>query len=222
MTETLSHRLERKVHERGLLQHPFYRAWTAGTLSVDQLRAYAAQYYHFEEAFPTFLSGVHSRCPSLEVRQVLLDNLWDEEHGPDNHPELWLRFCRALGLSDREVTRSQPRPETRALVEGYRAVTQTGSYLAGLAAIFAYEVQAPAIAEQKIAGLSAFYGIDDPRAVAFFSVHREADVAHASAARSVLDARAREPEQRDAAIEAACGARDALWRFLDGAYAAGA
>jgi pyrroloquinoline-quinone synthase len=37
---------------------------------------------------------LHSRCDELETRQVLLENLIDEERGAGNHPELWLRLHR--------------------------------------------------------------------------------------------------------------------------------
>ena len=37
------------------------------------------------------------------VRQQMLDNLWDEEHGKDNHAELWLRFAEGIGVSREDV-----------------------------------------------------------------------------------------------------------------------
>jgi pyrroloquinoline-quinone synthase len=69
----------------------------------ESLKQYAKEYFHFEAMYPTFLSAVHSRCSDRKARQLLLDNLWDEEHGEENHVELWLRFCDALGLDREEV-----------------------------------------------------------------------------------------------------------------------
>ena len=82
------------VAEMSLLKHPFYQQWTAGTLSAQRLGNYAIQYYRHVEAFPRYLSALHSRCDELETRQVLLENLIDEERGAENHPELWLRLHR--------------------------------------------------------------------------------------------------------------------------------
>src|SRR6266852_9764817 len=84
--------------EMSLLKHPFYQQWTAGTLSAQRLGNYAIQYYRHVEAFPRYLSALHSRCEDLETRQVLLENLIDEERGAENHPELWLRLHRLSAL----------------------------------------------------------------------------------------------------------------------------
>ena len=53
-------RIEAAITEKSLLKHPFYQAWNAGGLPLDALRQYAAQYYRFELAFPTFLSAPKS------------------------------------------------------------------------------------------------------------------------------------------------------------------
>lgn len=222
MTEaTFTSYLEKIIAEKGLLKHPFYQDWTAGKLTIEQLCEYARQYYQFESAFPTFLSAVHSRCPSLPVRQLILDNLWDEEHGEDNHPALWLRFCNALGVSRDEVLQADILPETHALVDTYRSITLTRPYAEGMAALFAYEVQAPAIAEQKILGLNRFYGITEKSAVSFFTTHMTADVAHSGAERQIIEEYADTPERQQAVAQAVRQARDALWLFLDGVYRAG-
>src|SRR5207302_441240 len=80
-----------------LLTHPFYTKWVAGTLPRECLQEYARQYHAFESSFPTFLSAIHSRTEDRGVRQALLENLWDEEHGEANHRELWLRFAEGVG-----------------------------------------------------------------------------------------------------------------------------
>ena len=53
MTQEFSENLDAIIDERSLLKHPFYQAWTAGTLPLESLREYAKQYFHFEAAFPT-------------------------------------------------------------------------------------------------------------------------------------------------------------------------
>jgi pyrroloquinoline quinone (PQQ) biosynthesis protein C len=44
------------------------------------------------------LSAMHLHVPDVATRQLLLENLIEEERGPENHPERWLRFCESLGL----------------------------------------------------------------------------------------------------------------------------
>jgi pyrroloquinoline-quinone synthase len=210
--------LDRIIDERSLLSHPFYQAWNAGTLPPDSLREYARQYYHFEAAFPTFLSAVHARMQPGPARRAVLENLWDEEHGDENHLALWLRFCKSLGLDEADVRGSEPNAETRDLVDGFHTACTEGTVAEGLGTLYAYESQAPLVAETKIRGLSAFYGFDDPRTYEFFSVHQKTDVGHAQAERDVIVAAATTPGVRTRLEEATRTAAGRLWRFLDGAY----
>jgi pyrroloquinoline-quinone synthase len=169
------------------------------------------QYFAQVDAFPRFVSTVHSRCPDIEVRKVLLQNLVDEElHGPD-HPELWLRFAEALGASRDEVRAAQPLPETRAAVETLFALA-SGDWRDGLCALFAYEAQVPEIARTKMDGLRRFYGITDERALSFFQAHLTYDVEHARSVAALIDAHV-EPVRAERATRAAAVA---LWGFLDG------
>ena len=48
--------LEACIAKYDLLRHPFYKAWSAGELTRDDLREYACYYYHHVEAFPTYLA----------------------------------------------------------------------------------------------------------------------------------------------------------------------
>ena len=98
-TSGLEGRINAVLAEKSMLNHPFYVDWSKGELSRERLEEYARQYYHFEVAFPRFLSAIHTRTESPQIRQLILDNLWDEEHGERNHPVLWLEFAGALGVS---------------------------------------------------------------------------------------------------------------------------
>ena len=214
----LTGRIREMIQKRSLLKHPFYEAWSMGTLPIDSLRGYAGQYYHFELAYPTYLSGLHYRCQDQGIRQLLLDNLWDEEHGPENHVELWLRFCDGLGLDRDEVRAGQPGPETEALVQTFSELTSTGSLAAGAATLYAYESQVPEVAKAKLDGLRRFYGMDDARTVSFFQVHQTLDEEHSDAEMEMVHTFASTPGDQKAALEAVDRATGALWRFLDGVY----
>ena len=209
--KTTLDRIDAKIEARHLLSHPFYRKWSEGTLPPSCLREYARQYFAFESAFPRVLSAIHSRTEDAAARASLLSNLWDEEHGEANHAELWLRFAEGLGVAREEVRGATPNDAAKALVDCYRALAE--SPRAGVAALYAYEKQLPRLAEAKIAGLKARYGVDDARTLGFFQVHGEIDVAHAAAERAILE---RAGESEHEAIEAATDrALDAWWRFLD-------
>jgi pyrroloquinoline-quinone synthase len=212
------------VSDRHLLGHPFYVAWSKGELSLDQLRRYAGQYLHHVLAEPTYLSAVHSNTPhfasdgtsDLGPRQTILQNLVDEELGPQNHPALWKRFAAALGLSADELAAVKPLPTTRHLVNTFSDICRNRPYYAGLAALFAFESQVPEIAAAKIDGLQRFYGFTRTEDFEFFSVHKHADVVHAAAEWRLIDGAADSPKRRAEILTATSDACEALWGFLDG------
>lgn len=210
----LEARIKAVLEEKSMLKHQFYREWTAGTLSRGRLQEYARQYYPFEAAFPRFLSAIHARTESPAIRQLLLDNLWDEEHGERNHPALWLEFAAALGLSADEVTNAPLRPQTAALIEYVNDAAQQAPLAEAMATLFAYEGQVPAIAWQKIKGLTERYGFE-PRQFEFFSVHLVADISHAGAEMQSINESCEDADAVVATVEKTC---DLLLAFLDGCY----
>ncbi|HMJ81607.1 MAG TPA: CADD family putative folate metabolism protein [Vicinamibacterales bacterium] len=205
-------KLDARIASKHLLDHPFYQRWSAGTLTRDELQEYARQYWHYALAFPTFLSGIHAHTDDIVVRQMLLENLIEEERGAENHPELWLRFCESLGLTREEVRAGSPNASTATLIASMRSLAREGALHEGLAALYAYESQVPAVAKAKIAGLAQFYDMDAP---AFFSVHEEADVHHSATSRELLN-RLCDSDEKVAQAEVATGrVLDALYGFLD-------
>ena len=54
------------------------------------------QYFQHVSLFPRYLSSIHSNCDQIKTRQILLENLNEEEKGPENHPELWMRFAEGM------------------------------------------------------------------------------------------------------------------------------
>jgi pyrroloquinoline-quinone synthase len=206
------------VRQHRMLDHPFYQAWNMGTLSRQALREYAKQYYHFVQAFPTLVSATHANTPHLPVRQELLENLIEEERGEGNHPGLWMTFTESLGVPKAEASSSEQLPETRDAIAALRSLTRDGSYLEGVSALYAYESQIPEVAATKIDGLRKFYDITDERSISFFTVHREADVAHSAGERNILERYALGEEERRLCCDAARASASAMLRLLDGVY----
>ena len=208
-------KIDNDIAQKHLLKHPFYLAWVRGELSKEALADYAKQYYQHVAAFPTYLSAVHSHCDDRAVRRQLLANLSDEEAGSPNHPELWLKFAEGLGVSHADARRAEKRPETKNLIDAFRSVCGEGSTAEGLAALYAYESQIPAICESKIDGLKKHYGITDPATYEYFSVHIEADREHAAAERAML--RDKIDNQNFESVKASVQrVLDALWEMLSG------
>lgn len=207
--------LDSMISERSLLKHPFYQAWTAGTLTMERLQNYAIEYYPHVAAFPRYLSAIHSRCADIATRQALLENLIEEERGADNHPELWLRFAEAIGVARERVLDATPSPASASLVRAFTQLAESEHVASGLAALYAYESQIPAVATAKIDGLKRFYRITDDRGLAFFTKHEKADVWHARTGAELIARHCPTDRDRDLAIDAAARALDALWSLLD-------
>lgn len=211
----LLERIDALIAERHLLKHPFYTKWQAGTLTREELQDYAHQYYAFESTFPRLLSALHTRSDRPDVRQSLLDNLWDEEHGEVNHAEMWLRFAEGIGADRESVRRADRNAGTQALLDTYWSSVSDGPIAAGIAALYAYERQVPEVATEKIRGLVEQYGVDDPRTLAFFTVHSTLDVEHSGAERAMIAALAPSPADEEAVLASTRAALDAWWGFLD-------
>jgi pyrroloquinoline-quinone synthase len=204
--------IDRRIEGRDLLTHPFYTRWTEGTLPIEAMREYAKQYYAFESSFPRYLSAIHSRTEDRGARQALLDNLWDEEHGEENHAELWLRFAEGIGVDRQDVLEATPNQGTRALLDTYAQASTHAPVAAGVAALYAYERQVPKVAQAKIHGLAQHYGIDDERTTRFFKVHSVLDEEHSEAEASIVQG---ETDHSEEAVATAQQALDAWWDFLD-------
>ena len=208
--------IDSKVLEADLLKHPFYQAWSEGTLSIESLRNYAVQYYKFVSSFPRFLSAVHSNCDELTIRQFILENLAEEENHEKPHPELWINFGKALSLSREELTESEPNSETKEAIQTLMDICRNGSYLEGSVALYAYESRVPDIAEAKIDGLKKHYGICDKSGLEYFTMHRDVDVLHAEIWRKIISAGDITPEAAEKLVHTVERSMKAYNLILDG------
>jgi pyrroloquinoline-quinone synthase len=214
--------LDARIAKYDLLCHPFYKAWSAGELTRNDLREYAQDYYHHVETFPSYLAAFGMRLEEGELRRAVLANMCDEKgvdgrSGRDSvpHSELWLDFAEGMG-STRNLEWHTPVPEIRQLIRHFHGVASEGTREEALAAFYAYESQVPRIAQEKERGLRQMYGADD-KTCGYFSLHATADIYHSNVWRSQLEKRiAAKPEAADAALEAASNAARMLWRALDG------
>ncbi len=204
--------IDNDIAAKHLLTHPFYLAWARGELTRDALTDYARQYYHHVAAFPTYLSAVHANCDDQPTRKQILSNLIDEEAGSPNHPELWKQFSESLGV---ERIDAEKQPETENLINAFRSVCGDKSTAEGLAALYAYESQIPAICESKIDGLKKHYGFSDPKGYEYFSVHIEADKEHSATERELLCGYVN--DHNSGSVRASVNrVLDALWEMLSG------
>jgi pyrroloquinoline-quinone synthase len=213
--------LETRIAKYDLLCHPFYKAWSAGRLTRDDLREYAQDYFHHVEAFPSYLAALGLRLEDGDLRRAVLANMCDENgaepHGKNTipHSDLWLDFAEGMG-STRNLEWHTPVPEIRQLIRYFQHVASEGLPEEALAAFYAYESQVPRIAGEKERGLRGMYGADD-KTCGYFALHATADVYHSRVWRKQLEKRIEaHPEAAEAALDAAETTARMLWQALDG------
>jgi pyrroloquinoline-quinone synthase len=185
--------LDREVEARNLLEHPFYRAWSAGTLPTEALQAYAREYGAFIAALPAGWQALDDEETAEEERE---------------HARLWDAFARALGTSVGEARL----PQVRALMA--EATEQFARPDTAAGALYAFERQQPATAQSKLDGLRAFYAVG-PEAERYFDEHtRNQHEAEKLAARI----EAFDEAGRARALAACQGMSRALWDALTGLH----
>jgi len=214
-TELLS-RLDAAIAEKNLLKHPFYQDWQAGKLSRQALQLYAAQYYRHVEAFPKHLRVLAARTEG-PLRDTVMENLAEEENPSAPHPKLWRDFAAAVGVGEDDITCCPALPGTQAVVATFREICGDRTVAEAVAALYAYEAQVPEIAGTKIDGLRKFYGVEKATALAYFTVHEEADKAHREAWRNWLNEHS-DASSNDEVVATANEALTALWGALDAVH----
>ena len=211
----LLEKIDVAIAEKNLLKHPFYQEWLAGKLSRESLQLYAAQYYRHVEAFPQHLRVLASRS-DVSLKPIILENLAEEENPERSHPQLWRDFAAALGVSEDDIIGAPSLPGTQNVVLTFRDICANRSVPEAVAALYAYESQVPEIASSKIEGLNRFYGINDSKGTAYFSVHEEADKAHRAVWRNWLIENASGDEAQ--ILASTRDALNALWGALDAVH----
>lgn len=201
MSETIWQRIEQARERWDVLRHPFYKRWSAGELTADELARYSGQYRHAVEAIATLSADAADAAPDHpELRRHAA-----EERG---HVRLWDGFVEASGGE----TGTPPGPETEECV---RAWTEGGDLASKLVRLYAVESGQPEISRTKLDGLLGSYGFAEGPGTAYFSLHEKRDVEHAAEARELIEEIASE-EDADRLAAAAESAFRANWRLLDG------
>jgi pyrroloquinoline-quinone synthase len=197
-------RLDAARERWNVLRHPFYRRWSEGDLSREELAFYAGEYRHAVIALAEASEDAADRCDT-SLRAELSEHAAEERE----HVELWDRFADVL---DADRAR-EPRSETEACARAWRAASDE---LEGMAVLYAVEANQPAISRTKLAGLAEHYGVAaDSPAASYFALHAERDHEHAAHARAVLERRGDELDE-ERTVELAEGALEGNWRLLDG------
>ena len=187
-------RLDQTLAKWNLLDHPFYRAWSMGTLPVEALSTYAREYGAFINLLPRGWETLHDEETAAEERE---------------HAEMWDSFAAAIG------TQVTARPAIREVTALARTATQLFAAPAtALGALYAFEAQQPATAQSKLNGLKRHYALPATAEPYFeFHSHNEHE------ARKILARiEALPPAEQERAQGACAEMAEGLWNALSGIY----
>jgi pyrroloquinoline-quinone synthase len=201
VTQTIWDRIESARSRWNVLRHPFYRRWSDGELSREELARYSGQYRHAVRAIATMSDAVADAAPGRE--DVALHAREEREH-----VALWDGFVNAVG-GDAGAAAT---PETRACVAEWTADAGPAEVLARL---YAIESGQPEISRIKREGLVDRYEIAPGAGTRYFEVHERLDADHAAEARALIE-ELRGNADDDRLVAAAESAFRANWRLLDG------
>jgi pyrroloquinoline-quinone synthase len=184
--------LDAIVAAHDLNDHPFYKAWRAGTLPRAALASYASDYAAFIETIETGWRTLGDPAHAATERE---------------HTGLWGHFREALAADAREGAGCK---EAAALATEARRAFEDVPESVG--ALYAFEAQQPSTARSKLAGLTEHYGVSE-HASAYFRAHAD-DYGERERLRE-LAARLTPPElaRANRACKRLC---EAMWAALSG------
>jgi pyrroloquinoline-quinone synthase len=205
-------RLDESRGAINVLEHPFYRRWSAGELSAEELGRYAGEYRHAVIALAEASALAADRA--APAHDGGLRRHAEEEAA---HVDLWEQFADATGATA-AASAHEALPETRACA---RSWTAGEDLLEHLAVLYVIEASQPEVSRTKLEGLAAHYGYsEEGPAGEYFRVHERLDAEHARQAGELileLMGEVDDPgEQADRMLERASAALRGNWLLLDG------
>lgn len=172
-------RIDIEIERMSLLKHPFYRLWSEGRLSMEALKGYALEYFYLVQNVPRMVENIMQYYASTEYAGEIDVNLREERE----HVALWIRFAKALGISESDLYRYNASSKTKDAVHKLLELTSTP---AGVAAMYAYEAELPKISSTKLEGLIKYYSMSSSDATEYQRVHSIVDVRHADVWRRMI------------------------------------
>lgn len=188
---TLEKQLNEILEAKDLLQHPFYQAWSAGTLPADKLKLYAKEY----GTFINLIQAGWKACNEEEIAAI-----------EGEHYELWKEFSDSLGNGPIEAHID----EVKGLTD--TCERQFTGYAPALGALYAFEAQQPATATSKLKGLRDHYASLQADET-YFKVHVDDEDEPALILQKMQSLSS---EEQDQAINACREVAGQLWNALSG------
>src|SRR5919108_1397495 len=207
----LIYRIDQEVDKRSLLKHPFYKMWSNGELSIDDLQGYSLEYFQLVKMVPEMVNNILLKMGESKLRGVVEESQKEEK----NHVEPWIRFASSLGVKKKDLLNHVCDENTKEAVSSLVELSKN-SLDEAMCAMYAYELDLPNISRSKIEGLSKFYNLSSPDSRNYFEIHQEADIRHAAIWRNMI--RKIPDHKYESCINSAIDSLNAQNLLLDAVY----
>jgi pyrroloquinoline quinone (PQQ) biosynthesis protein C len=178
-----------------LFDHRFLAAAKTATLDRAQVATILGQWWYPLHYFPEFLSRSIAVATDLRVRTSLADIL-NEELGEGTveraHERIYVDTMTRVGFQEHEIVDSPALPETRRLVEGYRAATE--SMPSALGFVYGTEVADLVMVSTIGRTVHQVTGVSD---LEWVNIHVRQEPNHVSCVDDTLEIDMSEEQQRD-------------------------
>ena len=178
------------AHPKLRVGHPFVQAIGEGRVSREHLREWVRQDYKFRNIVPRISMLRYLACsdPAFTPRlyEVVEEETAGLATGSAGHIDLFVQFAAALGIDRAELDAAPLAPATAAHLYFVELIIHTRPWFVVQAAQLAAEGTAPAAMAALASGLKRHYGLSD-EAVAFFTVHVDADEDHGNLAEEIAE-----------------------------------
>jgi len=202
--------------------HPLWQGLLNGSFSRAQVCEHLKQF----STIPLYNHLYHGRlyviCPDPEWRRMLAEVCYEEGTGKlfaggTSHHELYIRLGEALGVSREEMYATEFCPEAIALRSYFEYICGK-NILEGIAGhMLGAEAQVPGTSGRVGHALQKQFGLPD-EAIAFYTVHEEADEEHSDIGRQLLEKFAPTDDDLELVVKTVRDMVDMHYCLYDGIY----
>lgn len=218
--------LSREAFAHPAVHHPYLTRLAAGDVPDVRaaLRDYAVQYRCYGAEFPNYLQGVIDNLETPRHREVLGENLEEEQGDPDSddvekmpHTRLFANFCTAVGADPAYLERNPPCMTVVVWRDLFLQKCRSRQPGVGVAAIgIATELVVPTMYRYLLTAIREHTTLSE-RDAAFFAIHAVCDEAHAKALTDITVELAESQDMREAirfGVISALNLRKAFWDVM--------
>lgn len=212
LEERLREILERRYHHL----HPFNQAMHRGDLSKEQIRAWIASRFYYQQNIPVKDALLLSKLPR-GYRPVWITRIYTHDGSGEDEGglEAWLSLGDAAGLEREALLENRGLlPGVRFAVDAYVNFVREKPWLEGVASSLT-ELSSTQIMSVRTVAFEEHYRWLDPEGLRYFRKRLSQAPKEAEHALEIVERHATTPEQQEKMLAALNFKCDVLWALLD-------